>query len=122
MKNAYVAISTVLVVFALILAIAVTGTVGSVGYLQSTLASYRYTNASLVLESCVDDALIRINEDDALPSSALIETYICNYNVENHTGESWTFTVSTTVTGHARIARINATRSDKVYLNSWEDL
>lgn len=121
-RQGYIALTAVLVIAAVVLLLAVTVSTLSVGQLQTSLSSLRSTSSFGFIESCVDYALIRLNEDADIPDNFTINGNTCNVVIENQSDTRWTFLVSGTVDDYAKSVRITADRTDRVYIVSWQQV
>lgn len=116
-KNGYIALTVVVILFFLIMTIGIVSSFGSISKLQQTQSSTDNLTGTIDVESCAEEALLKLNLEDQLPSSFdMPEGTTCTVEVENQDGNEWTFAVSNGV----KNLRIIAVRSDQVYISSWE--
>lgn len=118
----YVAITTVLIVGVIILVISLTTALTSVNQSQFSLhRQYAIDNLSLT-ESCVDEALINLNENNLIPSTITLPLGSCSLTVDSNVGTTWVFTVTSTHNSTVHSVRVNATRDTIIKINSWQEI
>ena len=116
-KNGYIALTVVIILFFLIMTIGIVSSFSSISKLQQSQSSNQHLTGTINVESCAEDALMRLNLQDEIPESFSIGDEItCETQVENQNGNEWIFTV----TSGLKNIRISAVRSDQVYISSWE--
>jgi len=68
---------------------------GSIGESQVTMESQKRENGQGLVEACVEEGLIWINEFNTLPVTNITTSFgTCPFTVNSQTGTSWDFTVS----------------------------
>lgn len=115
----------ILVVFLLfaIIAIGVSASYSSISKIKVTQDSIQNSEDIGNLESCVEESLLRINEDNALPAEIIIpitmtEDITCNVELEEYLNNQYTYII----TLNTDRVRIIAQRTDRVYIMKWEIL
>lgn len=122
LQSGYVALSGVLVVSAVTMTIVTALAILSISSAQTTLEDTK-ENASLVFaESCVEDVLMQIHDDDAIVSPVVLPAGSCTVTTNSHAGNDWTFTVAGSYGGYAKSIRVSATRTTSVTVTSWQEL
>jgi hypothetical protein len=83
---------------------------------QMTVESQKRNNNQSLVESCVEEGLIWINENDTLPANGNIKTSFgtCPVIVNSHVGESWDITVSTNI-------NVKLNRGGTVTIGGWQE-
>jgi hypothetical protein len=118
----YVAIASVLVITAIVLAIGTTVALLSVSDIQSAL-SYKKSEETLsIVEACIEDALLRLNEDNSIPNSITIPEGICSVTINSQSGGNWIFTVSSSLDKNTKDIQVEATRGSTVSITSWIEI
>ena len=120
----YVALSSVLVISAVILVIGISTSLLSISEAQMSLAEEKNTENLALIETCVEEALLRINEDHDLPSQITVPEGICDIAIEDQTVDNWTTTWTFTVTDTDQIkkVRVTAVEDIQVSVNSWQEI
>lgn len=121
-NKGYVAISTVLVIVAILLVIITTTSLVAISEGQMSLSNKRADEASNLVESCIEDALIRINKSNNIPSSLILPEGTCTVIIDSHVGNNWTFTVSGSIVGYTKKVQVQATRGSTVSITNWKEL
>ena len=124
MKNqtGYIAITSVLVIAAIVLIIGTSVSLFAVNDIQSALSNKKSNESLDLVESCVEDALLRLNEDNSIPATITLPYGSCSVTINSQVGTLWTFTVSGTFISHAKSIQVVADRTNTVTVNSWTQL
>ena len=124
MKNqtGYIAIASVLVIAAIVLIIGTSVLLLAVNDIQSALSNKKSDESLDLVESCVEDALLRLNEDNSIPATITLPDGSCFVTINSQVGTLWTFTVSGTFISHAKSIQVVADRTNTVTVNSWTQL
>ncbi len=117
----YIALSTVLIVLALVLLIGVSTSLLSINDLLSSQSGKMSNGALNLAESCAENALLVLNEENTLPSSITLPQGFCSVTINSQTGSLWDFTVVSVADGYQKYIRINANRGATVTINSWTE-
>ena len=123
MKNrkGFLAMSTVLIVSAIVLAIAVSTSLIGIGEGKTGLLHWQGSNALYLAEGCMEDALLKLRTSASYTGGTITRPEgSCTVTV---TG-SGTYTVSITATNASLTRQIQAvaTRSGKVAISTWKEL
>ena len=89
---------------------------------QGSLSEVRKERSIGFVESCVEDALMRINTENALSGVITLPEGTCTVTINSQVGSAWDFTVSGTLDGYSKNIRVNATRGTNVMVNSWIEI
>ena|SRR3990167_2629670 len=122
MKSGYVALTTVLVLMVVIVAVSFTVVTSSVTELQTSWSDVGSALALEKAESCAEEALLKLNDTAEIPETINFPSYSCPISVISHIDNDWDFTVTAVYSTYTSVIRINATRSDKVYINNWRQI
>ncbi len=123
MKNeqGYIALMVVLLIASMVVVIGLSTSLLSINDLMSSFAGHKNEEAINLTESCVEDVLVRLNENGSIPASVTIPGATggtCTVTSNSQVGSTWDFTVSSGVDYVKRI-RIVATRGTNVIVTSW---
>lgn len=121
MNNGYIAISSVLVICAVIVIIGTTVALSSISEGQMSLAGIQSRQALDILEGCADEALLYINENNTITPTIDTPQGTCTLTVNSITGVNWSITLSTTVSGYAKTMDITVIRNSTMTITSWEE-
>ncbi len=124
MKKGFIAISTILIISAVVLGIAVTVALVSIGEGQASLSLTKGEQTLHFVEGCAEDALLKIrsNASYANPGPATITRPEGTCSVSVTSGSPNTLTVTTQDTKYKRSVVILYTRSSSgITLTSWKE-
>lgn len=120
-KKGFVAISTVLVISAIILIIGLSIAIYSVNYIQTSLAFKKSEETLGNLEGCVEEVLLTLNEQNNIPITVNLPQGVCNVTIQSHTGSNWVFTTDMTVNGYKKSIRVTTNRSTVISVTEWNE-
>jgi maltose-binding protein MalE len=118
----YIAITTVLIIGVIVLMISLTTALTSVNQTQYSLNNNFKSNTLSFVESCVDDALIKLNLNNSLPSDIILPIGTCTLTVNSNIGNLWDFTVTGSSNFITKSIRVSVTRDTTIQLNSWQEI
>lgn len=121
-ERGYVALASVLVIAAVVVTIGISVSLLSISEGQMSLAEKKNEESIDFVEGCVEDALLRLNEDDAIPSQIVLPQGACDVTIDSHIGDNWTFTVSGSQDNHYKSIQVSATRDTVVTVTSWQEV
>ena len=123
MKNnqGLAAIITVIILGALMVLIGSVMTLTSISEGQSTLGETKIKNNQSLLDACAEEALLKINENNTLPSTIITNIGSCTATLNSQIGTSWNLTLNTI--GGMSYLGINVilNRDSTVSVSSWLD-
>lgn len=120
--DGYVAITTVLIVGAVLLTVGVALTVNSINEAQSSLAEIKNEASLALVESCVQDGLLRINKSNSLPTTITLPQGMCDVTINSHIGNAWTFSVSGVFGGFTKNVQVSANRTSTIGVTNWQEM
>ena len=121
-KKGYIALSSVLVIMAVVLIIGSSVSLLSIDDIQSALSSKKSEESLHLIEGCVEDALLSLNENNTIPVSITIPEGPCSVTINSQIGNNWTFTVAGTINNYKKSVQVSAIRSSTVDVTSWIEL
>jgi hypothetical protein len=121
-KKGYIAITSILVILAVVLTVGTTVSLLSVNNIQASLTDQKGEEALALVEGCAEDALLRLNNNNSIPGSISLPEGNCNITNISNVGNDWTFTVSATILSYTKSLQINATRTNTVQVTSWLEI
>ncbi len=121
-QRGYIALSSVLVTLALVLLIGVSTSLLSINDLLSSYSSKKSNEAVDLAEACVEDVLLKLNENNTVLAGSLsLPLGDCSVTINLHDGDSWDFTVITDVDGFYKSVNVIANRGSTVTISKWLD-
>jgi hypothetical protein len=122
-QKGYAALILVIFLLFAIITIGVSASYSAVSKIKVSQDSRQNSKNISRLESCVEESLLRINEDNALPPEIMItfdmtEEITCDIELEEYLNNQYTYIINLNTD---RI-RIIAQRTDRVYIMKWEIL
>ena len=121
-KKGYAALINVLIVGAVLVIILSSVPLLSISELQLSLAESKKERSLGLVEACVEEALVRLNEFNVLPSSVVLPEATCTVVTDSHVGNIWTFTVSVTKDLYTKKVQITAVRGGSTTITSWNEV
>lgn len=120
--SGYIALTTVILLSAVIILITTATSLLAIGEAQSSFALFNGENTLTFVEGCMEDALLKSQASATYsggtitrPEGTCIITVTKNVNV-------WTITATTTATPYTRTIQAIITRSTSLTLTSWKEL
>ena len=124
-QKGYIALSSILVISAVVLVIGISTSLLSVNDLLSSYSGERGDEAVDFAESCIEDVLLRLNEDNSIPESLVIPAFpggSCTIATNSHVGNDWDITVAASLNSYTRNIRLTISRDTTVTVNSWLEI
>ena len=121
-QTGYIALSSVLVISAVTLAVVTSMTLTSISSAQTTLDDNLEESLLMSVESCAEDALLQIYKNDSINSPIVIPTASCTVIINSHVGSDWVFTISTSASSFAKTIEVSATKSGSVTVTGWREI
>jgi len=121
MKHGFVAISTVLVLMAVMMSAVVAITYLSVGELQTGLVQVKGEESLGLVEGCTEDLLQKIHDNPGFAGTSLSRPEgVCTF-VYNSPGPNWDVMVSGNNSLSLRKVRVQFTRGNNVAVSKWQE-
>lgn len=126
-QKGYIALTTVLIIMAVVLSTVATVTLLSIGEAQSGLALFKGEDNLNFVEGCVEDVMLKIRSDslyNTKPNSSILSrpegTCTIAYNATN---PNWDITVSSQDATYQRKIQVLFTRNPTgITLTSWQEI
>lgn len=122
-QRGFIAVSIVLVIMVIVLAIGSTVTLLSINEAQSGLVLFQGEDNLQFVEGCAEDALLKIQSNSSYGGGTILRPEgTCSITV-NAPNPNWDITVSSTQTNFQRKVRLTFTKSSsKITLTSWKEI
>ncbi len=127
-SKGYIALSTVVVLLAVIIAITLTSAYSAIGEAQSGLALFQGEENLQQVEGCVEDYMLKIRSNSGFTAQNINHLdnsggiIACNITI-NAGNPNWDITVSTQTTNYKRSVRVTFTRaSTGITFLSWNEI
>lgn len=117
----YIAIASVLVILAIVLLITLSVSLLSIDGSQISLNSTLKEGSNRLVESCVQEALLKLNIDSVLPLTVTLPEITCSVTENSHVGNVWNFTVAGTAGNYNNSVIVEATRDTTITVTSWQE-
>lgn len=121
-QKGFVALASVLVVGSALVVIGLSVVLSAINEAQVGLATKQKEAVTAMIESCVGDALVRINKNNTLPGTITLPTGSCTVTINSQVGTNWTFTVTGSLNSYTKTVKISATRTSLVTVTSWLEI
>ncbi|HYD35667.1 MAG TPA: hypothetical protein VD999_06370 [Vitreimonas sp.] len=115
----YIALSSMLMIAAIIVIIGTTASLLAINAGQISLADTRQENVLNLVESCIEDSLLQLNKSNTLPSSLSLPEGNCTVTLNSQVGSVWTFTISATLNGHTKTLQVTTNRTTQLTITNW---
>lgn len=122
MNNGYIAITSVLVVSVIIVTIGVSVSLLSISDLQASVADKKREEVINFTEACIEEALLRLNETNDIPTSLTLPEGSCVIGPTPLGGGSWNVIVQGSTDTYSKKIEIQATRGSTVDITSWREV
>lgn len=122
-QKGFIALTSVLVISAVVLSIALTVTYLSIGQGQSGLALSKGEEQLNFAEGCMEDALLKIRADASYSGGSITrQEGTCSVTVSK-AGSVYTITTTgEAVAGYQRSVQTVATRGSSITISSWKEI
>ena len=120
-EKGYIAVTLILIVISVVFVIGTSVSVLSINDIQMSLANKNGLDALNIVEGCVENSLLNLNEDNNIPSSISLPEGNCSVTINSQNGDDWDFTVQTTIKSYSKSIRVNATRATNVLVTAWKE-
>lgn len=122
-QGGYVAFISVLVFATVMLTIGISVTLLAISETQMSLAGKKSEETVDFVESCVEEALLRLRREGTIPiHQVLLPAGICDVNIDSRVDDDWTFTVSGEQEGYYKSIRVRAIRNSEILVVSWKEI
>lgn len=119
----FIALTTVIVILAVVLIMTVSVSLLSVGEAQSGLSLYKGEDSLAFVEGCMEDALIKIRSNDAYAGGTITRPEgSCVITIVSHVGSNWTVTANSTDTKYVRKVQVTMVKSSSIAITSWQEI
>jgi hypothetical protein len=122
MNKGFVAISSVLVIAAVVITIGVTVSLSSISEAQRALAAKRNEATLDRVEACIEHSLYSLNTTADIPTGITFPEYSCSVTINSHVGTVWTFTVTISLDNHSKSVQVTATRNTTIGTITWKEI
>ena len=120
-QEGYIALLSVIVIGTLLVIIGISLSLASINQLQFSLASTKGHQTLVLVETCVEEALLSLNKTSTIASQITLPEGVCNVTMNSSSGNNYDFTVVATLDGHTKKVRVAATRDSSVTITSWSE-
>lgn len=122
MNRGYVALTIVLMITAVSLAIAATVSLLSIGDIQTGLSLSKGEETYLFVDGCMEDALEKAATTPTYAGGTITRPEGTCSVTASKTGNTWTISATTTATDYKRTMQVVATMSSSLKLASWKEI
>lgn len=126
MKNinsGFIAITSVLIISAVVLAITINVSLLSIGQGQAGLALSKGEDTISFVDGCAEDALLKFRANSAYAGPTITRPEgTCTVNVSAPVLGVYTLTISTSNTLYKRTIEVKATRGSSLTITSWKEI
>jgi len=121
-NEGFVAIASVLLISAVVLAISISVSLLSIGEINSGYAKIQGESTLGFVEGCTEDALLKLSNDSSYLGGTIVRPEgTCSISVSSLSG-TYTLTVTGNSTNYNRTIEVSATRTSKISILSWKEI
>lgn len=121
-QRGFIAISMVILLVALVIAIATSVALLSIGEAESALTLTNGESTWDFVDGCAEDALQKIHDNPAYAGGTITRPEgTCNITI-NTGNPNWDITVTTADASYKRTVEIKATRGTTITITSWQEI
>ena len=121
-SSGYIAITSILVIAAIVLIIGTTTALVSISEAQISLSGIKNDQTLDLVEACTEEALLYINENNSLPTTLTLPQGTCTMTVTQPITATWIVTITASHDTYTKTVRITLTRSSTIAITRWEEL
>jgi hypothetical protein len=121
-EKGYIAIASMLVILLVVTIIVTSVSLLSINDIQSALSGKKGNESLFIVEGCVENALIKLNKDNLVPSSIVTPNGTCSVTINSQVGNNWTLTVGSQSNGYTKNVQVTAIRDATITVSSWKEL
>lgn len=121
-QSGYIALASVLVIAAVVVTIGLSTSLLSINEAQTSLGGAKNDESLDIVEGCVEDALVRLNKTNAIPTQIPLPQGTCDVTIDAQSGTDWTFTAIGIVDNHTKKIQVEASRTTTISITSWEEI
>lgn len=122
MNKGFIALTTVLMITAVGLAIAASVALLSIGEVQTGLSLFKGEETYAFVDGCMEDALHKTATNPSYSGGTITRPEGTCTITASKTANTWTITSTTTATDYVRTMQVIATMSASLKLASWKEL
>ena len=118
-QNGYVAITSMLVVTAVVIVVGYIVTLSAIGNAQMALGGTQADGAKALAETCVEEVLLKINMTAAVPTIVTTPLGDCAVTTDAQSGNNYTVSVTATRNNRTKKITVTISRTTTVAVTSW---
>jgi hypothetical protein len=121
-QSGFAALTTVLILGAVVVLLILTVSLSSIGDAQQALAGSQGADALNQLKGCTEVALLELNESSTLPATVTTPDGSCTITLNSQTGTTWVFTTTGTFGSFTKSVTMTAERTTTISITSWKEV
>lgn len=121
-KSGYAAITSMLVVTAVLVMVGTGVSLLSIGNAQMSLGATQASGAHTLAESCIEEALLKLNLNSSIPTSVTTPQGTCTITLDSQSGTTYTFSVTAAQNNRTKKITVSASRTNAVGVISWQEI
>lgn len=123
-RRGYIALSSIIIIMAVVLSISVTVTYLAIGEAQSSLALTQGEGTLDFVEGCLEDALIKVRANGNYSGGTITRPEgTCSITVSGPPSSTWTITATTADTSYVRkVQAVTTVNGYGITLSSWKEI
>jgi hypothetical protein len=121
-QKGYIALTSVLVIAAIVFLTSVAVAWFAINQVQSSLSFKKSSEAEYLLESCVEQVLLDIKNNNEVSQNIILPEIACQATVENHQGNDWQILISGSFENYTHQIRLTLNSRPQIVISNWQKL
>lgn len=121
-EKGFIAMTSVLIIAAVVLVIGVSVTMLSIGEGQSGLTLFKGEETLTLVEGCMEDALLKIRQDINYSGGSISRPEGTCLITLSKTGNTWTINSTTVLSQYKRTIQAIVNRGGSISISSWKEI
>lgn len=123
LTKGFIAITSVLIISAVVLAATISVSLLSIGQGQAGFALTKGEDTWSFVDGCAEDALLKLRANSAYGSGTINRPEgTCTVTLVSQVGSVYTYDISTTSTLYKRTVRVVVNRGSSITITSWKEI
>ena len=118
-NDGYAALASILVISVVVIIVGISVSLLSINYLQSSLSNKKSYESLDLVEACVEEALLQLNENNAISSNISLPEGSCSVTINSQVGTNWVFTVTGSINSYIKSIQVTADRNNTINILNW---
>jgi len=118
----FAALVSVIIIGAVMIVAGMMVTLTSINDGQMSLSRFQGGTGLSLIDSCAEESLLTINENNTLPPNIITPLGNCTTTINSQVGTSWDYSLNGSINNYYRSIRIKLDRGSSLSVGSWQEL